>query len=67
MCHEMVLHYKQCVIEYLFNNFYDTLCEQFNTFEHIRMTYGVNTLRPRQNGRHFADGIFTCIVLNENV
>ena len=27
----------------------------------------INTLRPRQNGRHFADSIFKCIVLNENV
>ena len=27
----------------------------------------VNTLRPRQNGRHFADGIFKCMFLNENV
>ena len=26
-----------------------------------------NTLRPRQNGRHFADNIFKCIFLNENV
>ena len=26
-----------------------------------------NTLRPRQNGRHFADDIFECIFLNENV
>ena len=26
----------------------------------------VNTLRLRQNGRHFADGIFKCIFLNEN-
>ena len=26
-----------------------------------------NTLRPRQNGRHFADGMFKCIFLNENV
>ena len=25
-----------------------------------------NTLRPRQNGRHFADDIFKCIFLNEN-
>ena len=24
------------------------------------------TLRPRQNGRHFADGIFKCIVFNAN-
>ena len=27
----------------------------------------VNTLMPRQNGRHFADDIFKCIFLNENV
>ena len=27
----------------------------------------VNTLRPRQNGRHFADDIFKCILLNKNV
>ena len=25
-----------------------------------------NTLRPRQNGRHFADAIFKCIFWNEN-
>ena len=27
----------------------------------------LNTLRPRQNGPHFADYIFKCIILNENV
>ena len=27
----------------------------------------LNTLRPRQNGRHFADDIFKCIFLNQNV
>ena len=26
----------------------------------------VNTMRPRQNGRHFADYIFKCIFFNEN-
>ena len=26
----------------------------------------VNTLRPRQNGRHFPDDIFLCIFVNEN-
>ena len=26
----------------------------------------LNTLRPRQSGRHFPDGIFKCIFLNEN-
>ena len=27
----------------------------------------INTLRLRKNGRHFADSIFKCIILNENV
>ena len=27
----------------------------------------VNTLRPRKNGRHFADDTFKYIFLNENV
>ena len=27
----------------------------------------VNTLRQKQNGRHFADDIFKCIFFNENV
>ena len=27
----------------------------------------VDTLRPKQNGQHFADDIFQCIYLNENV
>ena len=30
-------------------------------------TMVINTLRPRQNGRHFADGIFKRIFLNENI
>ena len=33
----------------------------------IILHLNVNTLRPRQNGRHFADDIFNCIFLNENV
>ena len=31
------------------------------------ITVFLNTLRPRENGRHFADDIFKCIFLNENV
>ena len=33
----------------------------------IMLKRPVNTLGPRQNGRHFADDIFKCIFLNENV
>ena len=36
-----------------------------NTNYTIRCSF--NSLRPRQNRRHFADDIFKCIFLNENV
>ena len=32
-----------------------------------RLCLNISTLRPRQNCRHLADGIFKCILLNENV
>ena len=32
----------------------------------VNMYYFVNTLRPRQHGHHFPDGIFKCIFFNEN-
>ena len=32
-----------------------------------RGTFSVNTLRPRQDGRHFPDDIFKCIFLNEKI
>ena len=31
------------------------------------MRWKYNTLRPRQNGRHFADDIFKRIFLSENI
>ena len=31
------------------------------------LTDCINTLRPRQNGHHFADDLFKCIFVNENV
>ena len=32
-----------------------------------RGCFVLNTLRPRQNGRYFADDIFKCIFFNENI
>ena len=32
-----------------------------------KFVYRINTLRPKQNGRHFADDTFKYIFLNENV
>ena len=37
-------------------------CEVWNMSKYV-----LNTLRPRQNGRHFPDDIFKWIFLNENV
>ena len=36
-------------------------------FEDVVQIYDLNTLRPRQNGRHFPDDIFKHTFLNENV
>ena len=36
-------------------------------WQHYMYNWLINTLRPRQNGRHFPDDIFKCIFLNENV
>ena len=33
----------------------------------VRLLTPFNTLRPRQDGRHFPDDIFKCMFLNENV
>ena len=32
-----------------------------------KLLWNLNTLRPRQNGRHYADDTFKCIFLKENV
>ena len=39
----------------------------FNSLGLEKVTAIFNTLRPRQNGRHFTDDIFKYISLNENV
>ena len=41
------------------------ICSNWMPFGPLE-TIIVNTLRPRQNVRHFTDGIFKCIFLNEN-
>ena len=38
-----------------------------NNLQHSSPCTHFNTLRPRQNGRHFPDDIFKWIFLNENV
>ena len=44
--------------------------EYFSLFVHLfywNINYTFNTLRPMQNGRHFADDIFKRIFLNVNI
>ena len=56
-CLKAPSHYLgQCWPQFMWPYLYDITKPQW-----------VNTLRPRQNGRHFADDIFKCILLNENV
>ena len=42
-------------------------CSQIYNYLHVKTNYLVNTLGPRQNGRHFSDDTFKWIFLNENV
>ena len=42
-------------------------CTQRMYRQHSQRKYYINTLRPKQNGRHFADDIFKRIFLNENI
>ena len=46
-------------------------CQKYNALEGNQfidmLNQAVNSLRPRQNGRHFADAILKCIFLNGNV
>ena len=68
--------YKNCIDKWIDPDChcgYCVLCATktlLNYIRFIKMNAGhiyFNSLRPRQNGRHFADAIFKCIFLNENV
>ena len=48
--------------------YYKRLTPLLGSLTHSRVNHGsLNTLRPSHNERHFADDIFKCIFLNENV
>ena len=46
---------------------HNTICFLISTLISMLYLVWVNTMRPRQNGRRFADDTFKCISLNENV
>ena len=55
------LNWQKAICDYL-----EIKSANLNVWRSIR-TRIINTLRPRQNGRHFPDDIFKWIFLNENV
>ena len=71
----LFLIHRQTVYIYKDNSFTarESACHLLNSFEvylyrQRRLSLKtVNTLRPRQNGRHLADDIFKCIFFIENV
>ena len=50
------------LIQYTMCNFATTIANHKDIF-----IYWINTLRPKQNRRHFPDDISKCIFLNENI
>ena len=42
-------------------------CMDYMDLDVYHPRLAINTLRPRQNGRHFADDTFNHIFVNENV
>ena len=59
-------HMRIVIDSHSFHNYHNYLCVSF-TAPLFQIRGEDNTLRPRQNGRHFTDNIFKCIFLNENV
>ena len=56
------LIHHQCI------DYITVVCVQADKINHTKTSArSVNTLRPRQNCCHFADDIFKCIFVNENV
>ena len=49
------------------NHYLNKWLHSLLTDTHVTRPWWLNTLRLRQNGRHFADDMFKCIFLNENV
>ena len=56
---------KQCTAYHVIRPHNKYIC--IIVWPHNKYICMINTLRPRQNCRHFADDIFKCIFLNENV
>ena len=60
-----ILYTLSYVLCYILSNMFITMSEY--NFAGACLLFAINTLRPRQNGRHFAEDIFKFIFLNENL
>ena len=65
------VHFIQLLVTYFITSYIITFADANLKVTHQPNTYkichSVNTLRPTQNGRHFADDTFKRIFVNENV
>ena len=76
-CDEMECNYNYCLLDYCFKRhiYWMYQCVPICLRENQRQSniystdtcQTVNRLRLRQNGQHFADDIFKCIFLNEDI
>ena len=66
-CVKIVPHINQHVIAISHGPCIQRISNPIWTLRHWSVMTSINTLRPGQNWRHFADDIFKCIFLNENV
>ena len=67
---EILLGWEICFAVIIFDGYQiiTRLCTMPRSTWHMQILLrSLNTLRPRQNGRHFADDTFKYIFLNENV
>ena len=59
--------YQQNVSRFVEASFCEVEKSAFLTYILFQLFVKVNTLRLRENGRHFAEDIFKCIFVNENL
>ena len=65
---QIMAWYRRAQVQYLWNNTDSGVLIMFLWCENVAsLTLVFNTLRPRQYCRHFADGTFKRIFMNENV
>ena len=67
LCFIVVCHWLVLLISTRLNLLAPNRADSWPSAGEATLHNMVNTLRPRQDGRHFPDDIFKCIFLNENV